>query len=174
MGVASALLFAYSIGLLYEGWICHGCASTLTFPFGDDAAAERAYADLPATASAAARSAAAWRIARSEPANPEGWSAVADADARAHNRLTAAGLQALDHAYAVSFFDRPTAVWRIGFAYDHWSQLTPELRKDARAEALAALTDPGLTDEAKARLKAVSDPAGRLQAAILVAEAEVG
>jgi hypothetical protein len=163
----AALLSAYSLGLAYEGFVANRYASVLTFPLIDKAAAQRAYARLPPNASAAARQAGALRLVQADPTNPQSWTAVAYADWIKSRRLSSTGVEALDHSYMFSFFDRRGAVWRVGFALENWGALTPQLRQEVIAEARVARNDPVLGPELAKRLGAVRDPAGRLAAAML-------
>jgi hypothetical protein len=169
VGIASGALACYSIGLLYEGFISERYSGLLTYPFVDKPAAERAYDRLGSSAAGPERAIAAQRLVTADPASPESWNAVAFDDWLAHGRrLSPAGLTALDHSYAVSFFDRPSAVWRICFALENWAEMTPELRKDVMAEAAVALKDPRLGPELRDRAKSVQGPEGRLAALMIV------
>jgi hypothetical protein len=165
----AGLLALYALGLLYEGFVGGRYSGALTWPLVDKTAAERAYDRLPPGAAPAERAAAAERLIEADPANPESWTAVAYADWGAHGQLTQKGLEALDHSYAVSFFDRPGAVWRVGFALENWADLTPQIRQDVLKEAAIALQDPHLTTPMKARLAAIRSPEGRLAAQLLLA-----
>ena len=159
----------YAAGLLYEGFISDRYASLLTYPFVDKPAAERAYDRLPAGAPAAQRAEAAQRLVEADPANPESWNAVAYADWVSHQGLSAAGVTALSHSYAVGFFDRPSAVWRVSFVVENWDAVTPAIRQSAMAEAKAALHDPRLGPELRARLSGFQDPNSKLAATLLLA-----
>jgi hypothetical protein len=165
----AALLSVYSLGLVYEGFVGDSYAGVLTFPLIDKAAAQRAYARLPTDAPAAERQAAALRLIQADPTNPQSWTAVAYADWTKNGRLSSTGVEALDHSYAFSFFDRRNAIWRVGFALENWGDLPPELRQDVITEARVALNDPVLAPELAKRLSAVRDPAGRLAAAMISA-----
>jgi hypothetical protein len=159
----------YAAGLLYEGFFAESYSGLLTGPFVDRAAAERAYGRLPADTPAAMRAAASARLTAGDPANPESWTAVAYADWRAHGQLTPTAIAALDHSYAMGFFDRQDAIWRVTFALQHWDAVTPQIRQDALAEARAALADRDLGPILRYDLKSVRNPAGRLAAALLIA-----
>jgi hypothetical protein len=169
IGSAAAALSLYSVGLLYEGFVSDRYSGVLTYPFKDKPAAERAFDRLPSDAAASRRAAAARLLVEADPVNPESWNAVAYADWLAHGGLSADGVRALDHSYAVSFFDRPQAVWRVAFAVENWAGLTPEIRKDAIAEARVVLQDPKLGPELRVRLQAVQSPSGRLAAVLILA-----
>jgi hypothetical protein len=171
LALVAAVLSVYSLAVLYEGFLAERYASVFTYPFIDKPAAERAYAALPAGAPAPARREAAWRLAQADPANAESWTAVAFADWTAHGRLTTEGVLALDHSYAVSFFDTGAAVWRVSFALENWAALTPQIRQDALIEAKTALKDPLLGPAMKARLRTIKSPDGRLTALLLLSDA---
>jgi hypothetical protein len=165
----SASLAVYCIGLLYEGFFSDRYAGSLTWPFVDKVAAEQAYDRLPANAPIAERAIAANRLIIADPASPESWNAVAYTDWLAHGSLSSAGLTALDHSYAVAFFDRPSAVWRTGFALENWPELTPALRKQVLEEAKVAIKDAHLAPPLRDRLKSIQNPSGRLAAALILA-----
>jgi hypothetical protein len=169
VAVAAGLLALYALGLLYEGFASGRYSGALTYPFIDKTAAERAYDRLPPGAPPPERAAAAERLIQADPANPESWTAVAFADRETHGRLTAKGLEALDHSYAVSFFDRPGAVWRVSFALENWADLTPQIRQDVLKEANITLNDPHLVTPMKAHLATIHSPEGRLAAQLLLA-----
>jgi len=167
----SLLLAAYAFGLLYEGFIADKYSGLLTYPFVDRAAAQRAYQRLSPNAPVAERMVASYRLAEADPANPDSWNAVADAEYRKSGGVfTPKVLTALDHSYAVSFYDRTGVVWRICFALENWNALTPELRKDVMTEAGVALQQPNVAPELKSRLKAIRNPSGRLTAYLLMAD----
>jgi hypothetical protein len=168
IAVLAAAASLYAAGLLYEGYASKTYSSLMTFPFVDAPAAERAYAALPASASGAARVAASARLALGDPANPQRWAAVAYADWRARGEMTPAAVAALDHSYALGFFDRSIAVWRVSFALQHWDRLTPEIRQDALAEARTALQDRTLAPLLRKALTSISNPSGRVAAALLL------
>lgn len=168
---AATLLWLHAFGLFYEGFVSDHYFALLTAPFADRPAAERAYARLPAAASAQARAASAERLVDADPTDPRSWTAVAYEDWLAHGRLTPIGAEALDRSYTVSFFDRRIAVWRVAFALDNWTDIAPRVRRDVLLEARLALSDPGLAEALKPHLKTARSPSGRLAAALLAAEA---
>ncbi|MBV9993571.1 MAG: hypothetical protein JO127_00030 [Caulobacteraceae bacterium] len=168
---ASAALCIYAALLLYEGFVAAPYEGVFTLPFVDKPSAQRAYEALTANADARGRRAAAWRLVRGDPADAAGWIAVAYADWLQHGRLGPEGLAALDHSYAVSFFDARQAVWRVGFALENWPTLTPQIRQDVLTEAQTALQDRRLGPQMKARLATVRNPQGRLAALLLSPDA---
>lgn len=80
---------------------------------------------------------------------------LADRDGRVSERNAM-----LDRSYAVAPFGPDVTAWRLGFAYQAWSTLTPELRRQAGAELVATLATRGrLAREIEAT---IDDPSGRL------------
>lgn len=170
VAAASALGAAYCVGLLYEGFAADRYANLLTAPFVDKPAAERAYNRLAMNAPTATRVDAARRLIEADPANPESWTAVAYADwMQQRHALSPTGLAALDRSYEITFFEPEGAVWRIGFALDNWTALTPTLRQQVLAEAREALRDPLVAPQLKARLAHVSGAEGQLAATLILA-----
>ena len=164
------VLAVYAFGLLYEGFAAERYSGVFTFPFIDKPAAERAYQRLPPNASLARQEVAARRLIEADPTNPDSWDAVSYVEFLKAGGMSAGAIDALDHSYAVSFFDRQAAVWRIGFALENWAALPPALRADVLTEADVALKDPVLGLKLKARLAQVRSPPGRLAAVLILAE----
>jgi hypothetical protein len=169
----SLVLAAYAFGLLYEGFAAQRYFGVFTFPFIDKPAAERAFQRLPPNASLARQEVAARRLIEADPTNPESWDAVSYVEFLKAGGMSAGAIDALDHSYAVSFFDRQAAVWRIGYALENWAALPPALRADVLTEADVALKDPVLGPKLRARLAEVRSPPGRL-AAVLILAREAG
>jgi hypothetical protein len=165
------LLAAYSLGLPYEGFIADQYSGFLTYPFVDKPAAERAYQRLGPNAPIAEREIAARRLIQADPANPGSWNAVSYVEYLKAGRLSPKALEALDHSYAVSFFDGEGAGWRIGFALQNWADAPLALRKDVLTEAGVMIKDPALGPKLKARLQTVTSPEGRLAAIMILASA---
>ena len=134
------VLAGWSFALVYEGFISDHYSSAFTWPFIDEPAAERAYQRLSPKASITERQIAAHRLIQADPANPDSWNAVAYVEfLKAGQVMSPKALEALDHSYAVSFFDRKGCIWRIGFSLENWTALPPALRKDVLTEASVAL-----------------------------------
>lgn len=166
----SVALAVYSAALLYEGFLSGRYSGLVTFPFVDEAAAERAYDRLPTDAPIASRQIAAQRLIQADPANPESWNAIAYTDWLAHGRtLGPVGVQALGRSYAIGFFDRQQAVWRVAFAVENWASLTPDLRQKVMTEARLALHDGTLGPPLRERLQRTQSDAGQVAAAALLA-----
>jgi hypothetical protein len=87
-------------------------------------------------------------------------------DAQRRGSLGPAGLQHLARSYDLVPLDYSVAAWRVGYALEHWSQLTPEVRAAVQNEALAF----GRTDSRDANVRAVlgriRNPEGRIAAAL--------
>jgi hypothetical protein len=165
------LLATWSFGLVYEGFIADHYSGLFTFPFVDEPAAERAYQRLPSDAPIAERETAARRLIQADPTNPDSWNAVSYVEfLKSGGVMSPKAIEALDHSYAVSFFDRTGGVWRIGFALENWAALPADLRKDVLVEAGVMLKDPVLGPRLRARLAQVQDPAGRLAAVMVLAQ----
>ena len=73
---------------------------------------------------------------------------------------TGAMLEALDRSYAVAPYGPDVTGWRLRFAYGHWGELTPELRRLASDEL--TVTARHRRRVANAALADITDPAGRL------------
>lgn len=168
--IACLALAAYSFGLVYEGFIADHYFGFFSYPFIDEPAAWRTYQRLPANARAAEREIAARRLIEADPTNPDSWAAISYVEFLKAGAMSPKAIEALDHSYAVSFFDRQGGVWRIGFALEHWRDLPPSLRKDVLTEAQVAAKDPVLAPKLKARLQQVQSPEGRLAAFLILAQ----
>jgi hypothetical protein len=164
------VLAVWSFGLLYEGFIADHYSGLFTYPFIDKPAAERAYQRLPTSATVAERELAARRLIEADPTNPDSWNAVSYVEFLKAGGMSPKAIEALDHSYAVSFFDRPGAVWRIGYALENWAALPPSLRQDVLTEARVALKDPVLGPRLRARLNDIRDPAGRLASLMILTQ----
>jgi hypothetical protein len=169
---ACLVLAAWSFALVYEGFISDHYSSTFTWPFIDEPAAERAYQRLSPNAPVKEREIAAYRLIQADPTNPDSWIAVSYVEFLKAGSMSPKALEALDHSYAVSFFDRQGGVWRIGYALENWAALPPSLRKDVLTEADVALKDNVLGPKLKARLAQVKSPQGQLAAIMMQAQAE--
>ena len=69
-------------------------------------------------------------------------------------------LDALDRSYAVAPFGPDVTGWRLRFAFGHWSDLTPDLRRQVAAELFDTVHNrPSVADAVRSD---IADPAGRL------------
>lgn len=168
----SLTLAGWTFAVVYEGFIADRYAGAFTYPFVDEPAAERAYQRLAPNAPLEDRAAAARRLVEADPTNPDSWATVSYVEHLKAGAMSPKALEALDRSYAVSFFDRPGCVWRIGYALENWDALPPALRKDVLTEANVALKDPAIYPRLKARLAQVKSPRGQLAAIMIQAQAE--
>lgn len=99
------------------------------------------------------------------PYDTSAWLRLALLDAQSDGKLDAAGVKALATSYQLLPYDQYVVVWRSAFCLEHWSDLPPEVRAAAKAEALAfAKTSKyGALQETLARTE---HPSGRVVAAL--------
>ena len=94
---------------------------------------------------------AAWvRLARTTSASP------------GNSQLNPAALLALDHSYAVGPYASQVLDGRIGFAYDHWRALSPDLQAQAISEVKAAWPVAPQHERLLATAGRIHDSAGAL------------
>jgi len=100
------------------------------------------------------------------------WLRIAYADGLGHRALTPKGIAALRRSYDLVAYDPDEASWRIAFALQHWTELPADLRAEVKAEAMAV----GASWRHRARivevLRGVTNPAGRVTAALWVSQIE--
>jgi hypothetical protein len=170
LAAACGLAALYAAGLVYEmDFARPGCCG-LGWPSTDPVSANRwqAAAD-PKGGNPAIQRGAALALLGAEPADANAWMRLAWADRLEHGRLTKVGAGALDMSYATRLYggaaDTP---WRIGFALNNWSQLTPAGRQSAEAEfRLLPHTGPAWAAMRQVSVRNVRDPAGSAEAARL-------
>jgi len=170
LAVACGLSALYAAGLVYEmDFARPGCCG-LSWPHPDTVAANRwqAAAD-PQGRNTAIQRGSALTLLAAEPANAGAWMRLAWVDRLEHGRLTKVGASALDMSYALKLYGGNTdSPWRLGFALDNWSQLTPAGRQSAELEfRLIPRTAPGWFTLRRLSAGHVRDPAGRAEAARL-------
>ena len=107
----------------------------------------------------AARAATLQELSAS-PASGAGWLRLAIIDAELDGSLSARARTALTRSYAVAPLDTGLTAPRLRFAYDHWTELGPALRRDTIRHAETAATRGGRS-ALLAALEQVQDPAGR-------------
>ena len=164
----AALCAVYAAGLFYEIDFAPGGCCGLTWPTPDPVVAERQVAAAdPKGADAAAQRKAALDVLAARPGEPTAWLRLAYADRLAHGQLTAAGARAMDMSYLARPYIYHQTAWRIGFALDNWSRLTPDGRKGALQEIAIARASGTLGEVAAAVRPGPADPSGRLAAALL-------
>lgn len=132
------------------------------------AAAHEARADALLRAGAPdAAQAEARRAVGQGPTRAVDWLQIAYADAVAHGRLGAAGLDALGKSYVFQPMGPEIIQWRLRFALSHWSELTPALRRQVRDETRALWRTNGRAPVEKA-LRAAPTPQARAVAALML------
>jgi hypothetical protein len=68
------------------------------------------------------------------PMNAAAWMRIAWLKTRNGSSLDAQGLDAIEKSYSVSPYGPDVSVWRMTFLFEHWEQLTPDIRKEVLAE----------------------------------------
>jgi hypothetical protein len=168
LAIAAVLVAAYGAGLLYEMVAAPAVCCGLTWPSPDPVQADRILARTdPQGRDAAAQRRAATLVLRARPGDPSAWLRLAYADRLANGRLSDAGRHDLDTSYLLAPYGGAWAPWRISFALDNWTALTPKIRQLAAAEIKVALSDYDIPKVIKAQALKVQDPLGRLAAALL-------
>jgi hypothetical protein len=87
------------------------------------------------------------------------WLRIAYLRSRNGQPLDGPALEAIERSYTVSPYGDDVTAWRLTFLYEHWDQLTPEIRAEVTAEHLTSASwgrrwDPDV----------VKNPAGRMAA----------
>jgi hypothetical protein len=94
------------------------------------------------------------------------WLRLADLDVKQHGALTSNGRSAVDSSYQAISIDPALALWRLKFCLNHWDAVTPHTRRAARNEFLALASSGRHRAGLRQLLESVSNPAGRLTAAL--------
>jgi len=94
------------------------------------------------------------------------WLRIAWLRSRNGEPLDGPALEAIERSYTVSPYGDAVTAWRLTFLYEHWDQLTPEIRSEVTAEHLTAISyaRPWTPDGLK-------NPAGRMAATFTQARA---
>jgi hypothetical protein len=87
------------------------------------------------------------------------WLRIAYLRSRNGQPLDGPALEAIERSYTVAPFGADVTAWRLTFLYDHWSELTPDIRAEVTAEHLAAVSILSLW-----KPDVVKNPAGRMAA----------
>jgi len=129
-----------------------------------------ARADLAATSpeTPAAEAMAADRAAiKAAPLSAAAWLRIAYIKSRDGRPLDAEALDAIERSYSVAPFGADVTGWRLTFLYDHWGELTPQIRAEATQEhtTLIAWQQPVWN------IDSINDPAGRMAATFTHAHA---
>jgi hypothetical protein len=169
LALPALLIAAYGAGLLYEMVAAPAGCCALTWPSPDPVQAERVLGQTdPQGRNAAAQARTAQAVLAARPGDPTAWLRAAYAERLQHGHLTDTGRRDIDTSYLIAPYGGPWSPWRIAFALDNWTALTPKIRQLVAAEVDVALDDDFVIREAtKARALKVQDPRGRLAAALL-------
>jgi hypothetical protein len=88
-------------------------------------------------------------------------------DALRHPPVGPEGVARLAESYSLIPYDYSVAAWRIRFGLEHWAALSPQLRTQIYAEAMAfGHGGHGKDAEIVQVLRSIHDPQGRLAAAL--------
>jgi hypothetical protein len=139
---------------------------TLGFAQSHDAVAYRA---LEGGRSAAALSAATDQINRALTLSPYDNQArlrLVYIDSVRHPPVSPAGVARLEESYSLMPYDYTVAAWRIRFGLEHWALLSPELRLEIYAEAMAFGRAHSQDVDVRPILQSIHNPQGRLAAAL--------
>lgn len=87
------------------------------------------------------------------------WLRIAYLRSRNGEPLDGPALDAIERSYTVSPYGPDVTPWRLNFLYEHWAQLTPQIRAEVTAEHLASTSAgrPWTPD-------VVKNPSGRMAA----------
>lgn len=172
LALCAAVLLS-SFWLIWAAADADGLASQVT---PSDFSQERKATDLLGGALTPARLAAAEGAAnaalRIAPTHAGAWIDLAFVDSvRNGGRLSAVGLKALQKSYDFEPLGPDVSPWRLKFDFEHWDQLTPELRTAAIDEAAAAwISADGEGAQALVAMPdTVLNPAGRIAATLVMA-----
>jgi hypothetical protein len=119
-----------------------------------------------------AAEAAARRALAQAPTHAMAWLQLAYIDRQRHGRLTPAGLQALQRSYDFEPYGPDVTEWRVLFAFDHWGQLTPELRRQVLREVEARWSVPDNRQHMREWPQAIANPSGRVAALLTLKNLE--
>ena len=122
---------------------------------------EAAWPRRDAALLAQARDAARGELSLS-PASGEGWLRLAIIEAALTGRLSGPAAEALSNSYAVAPLDARLITPRVRFAYDHWAELTPEIRRQTLDQIDLAWPGPRHNAAVLAAAQQVTDPGGKV------------
>lgn len=113
--------------------------------------------------------AAARRALTIAPTHAAAWLDLAYIDRLRHGKLTPAGVAALQRSYDFEPLGPDVSPWRIRFAHEHWSEIGPELRREAIKETESLWTAAGGAETLSAMPARISDGPGRMALTLTVA-----
>jgi hypothetical protein len=96
--------------------------------------------------------------------------AAIETDASPGGRLTPAAVAALETSYRFTPVDIRVARWRLRFAFEHWTELSPPLRRAAEAEVRSLSAIPENRDALRPLAREIAAPGGRLAFHLLFAQ----
>lgn len=112
-----------------------------------------------------------YRALSESPARADAWLNIAYIEEQLSGRYTPKVAKALDNSYAVGPLDPDVSLWRLSFCFNHWSDLTHDLKNDVLRELSAVWTRPNKRDELRQIAEKLTSPAGQramnLQIALL-------
>ena len=161
--MALAALTAVGAGFLAIGLAAPESAFGTMSPLSlaHDQRADAILAQAPHSPADLARARAeTWTALNLSPADDAAWLRLAYIDRLSSGGLTADGIKWLQRSYAVAPFGPQTSFWRVRFALENWTALTPALR-DAVTEEVRVQW-PVRHDRYNEVFAALANPAGRL------------
>ena len=103
------------------------------------------------------------------------WMRLAYIDAQRHGgHLTPAGVAAIQHGYDFAPYSNDVGVWRLAFVYDHWDEVTPEIRREALDETAVLWRVRARYGERGRFPEVISNDAGRLAVVLAIANIKSG
>lgn len=102
------------------------------------------------------------------PTSTEAWLTLAYVRSERDGRLSAGAQEALARSYRFDPLGPEAGLWRVRFCYEHWTELRPELRREAMRE-VEIRWRLWQKDQLRAAAKEVADPAGRLALSVQLA-----
>jgi hypothetical protein len=167
---ATAIAALYGAGFYYEQNLAGPHCCGLTWPTPDPAQTERLMAkDDPKGAAPIVQRSTAVAVLAARPMESGAWLRLAYADRLQHGQLTDEGRHALEMSYLILPFAGPQAPWRVSFAFDNWTALAPQARKDVVAEIGIIKTDWRILAAARTMIAKIQNPSGKLAASLLLA-----
>lgn len=104
-------------------------------------------------------------VIASQPMAASAWMRDAYIRTRDGAPIDDAGLAAIDNAYAVAPFGPSISSWRRAYLYEHWPELTPDLRREVTGELTLQLRTHGRGAFDPA---VIANPSGRMAANMTV------
>lgn len=167
LGAIGALGAAYGIWLFAESFVAPAGCCGATWPLPNPMQQERLIEQQdPQGRDGARQRAAALNLVRSQPGEVSGWLRLAYADRLLHGHLTAEGQNALDISYSITPYAGPRAIWRVMFILNNWTGAPDRVKQDAIEEITILKSDPDHKFMLRQQTPTVTDPNGRITAAL--------